>query len=78
MTFEVIRAIQEEEENGVVVASGFESEVDAIRYASRKDQEYGLQHREYRYPFTYHTTRVIAVETDGLTEDEKECEYERA
>ena len=58
MTFEVVRAVQGREEKGVVVATGFETEADAIRCASRKDQEYGLQHREYRYPFTYHTTRV--------------------
>lgn len=62
MTFEVIRAIQDQEENGVVVASGFNTEVDAIRYASRKDQEYGRRRMDYRYPFTYHTTRVSTDE----------------
>lgn len=78
MTFEVVCAVQGREEKGVVVATGFETEVDAIRCASRKDQEYGLQYRETRYPFTYHTTRVSAVELNGLIEDEKEYEYGRA
>ena len=78
MTFEVVRVVQGREDEGVIIASGFETEVDAIRYASRKDQEYGLQYRETRYPFTYHTTRVSAVEFDGLIEDEKEYEYDRA
>lgn len=68
MTFEVVRVVQEQEKNGVVVASGFDTEVAAIRYASCKDQEYGLQHREFRYPFTYHTTRVSTgvVPTDEV------------
>lgn len=59
MTFEVLRVVQGQEEKGVVVASGFNTEIDALSYAARKDQEFGLYHREYRYPYTYHTTRYI-------------------
>lgn len=68
MTFEVIRAIQDQEENGVVVASGFETEVDAIRYASQKDHDYFYHRRDYCYPCTYHTTRVL---TGGVISTEE-------
>jgi len=73
MTFEVIRVKQDQEENGVVVASGFETMEDAIRCAGRKDQEYGRRRLDYRYPFTYHHTRISTgevVSTDEVVDSE--------
>ena len=73
MTFEVIHAVQEQEENGVVVASGFETMEDAIRCAGRLDHEYVHRYRETRYPFTYHTTRVTTgeiVSTDEVVDSD--------
>lgn len=55
MAFKVLRVVQGQEQKGVIVATGFDSEIEAIRYASLKDQEYFLFRRE-RFPFTYHTT----------------------
>ena len=62
MAFKVLRVVQRsddalkyQDQTAVVVATGFDSEIEAIRYASLKDQESFLFCRE-RFPFTYHTT----------------------
>lgn len=56
MAFDVVRVVQGREKEGVIIASGFKSEVDALRYAAQQDYEYvqSLQCKERQFPFTYH------------------------